>query len=237
MKNFFKNWKHKKNANKQDTLEKSDNFPTKEDSLECWKNFITTHSWKEVIQLKSQFIPLLGSEKDDEIWRLLCNRLILIEQPIVSDYFIKENKDKIIWVDCQVSNQMVKNVVAQKYPSINKPCFVLETSGKLRGFALNKELIIAGVSAIAVFPFAAVKKVMSLNLSFLNKEESSVVEENFHCLTQMMTQASVPTCDSDWMIINDGPIPYDPYIGYDIKHPNRFTYYEHDDCTVIFAKL
>lgn len=237
MKNYFAGWKHTKNAEHQNISENADRTPTKEDSLAYWHDFISKHSWKDVLVLKSKFVPCALVEKDDEIWNLLCQRLIQIEQPVVSVCFINEYSDRIIWVDCQVSNQMVKNVVAQKYSSINKPCFVLETSGKLRGFALSEKLVIAGASAIAVFPHAAVKKVMSLNLSFLTKEDSSLVETNFWELNQMMRQVSVPGCCSDWMIADEGKMPNNPYEGYDVHHPNRFTYYEHDDFTIIFAKL
>lgn len=238
MKNYFKGWWSKKNADNQNTLESADKIPTREDSVSEWVQYINTHSWKDVLHLRAKFVMRAGSQKDEEIWHMMCQKLMQIEQPIVSVDFISEHKDRIIWVDSYSSKLRVKDAVAQKYSAINKPCFVVEKSGKLYGFALSENLVIAGISAIDVFPHAAVKKVMSLGLNFLTREDSTVVETNFFELNQMMIAANVPEVCSQWMIVSEGEkFPKDPYEGYDTRHPNRFTYYEHDDCTVIFAKL
>ena len=237
MKNYFKGWWPKKNSDNQNTSEIGETVPTKDAPLNEWVQYINTHSWKDVLHLRAKFIMRAGSQKDEEIWHMMCQKLMQIERPVVSDDFITKHKDRIIRVDSFASNQTVKNTVAKKYAAINKPCFIVEQSGTLRGFALSENLVIAGVSAIEVFPHAAVKKVLSLELEFLTREDSALVETNFFELNQMMVAANVPGICSQWMIADTGKMLKDPYKGYDTNHPNRFTYYEEDDFTVIFAKL
>lgn len=118
---------------------------------------------------RAKFIPRAGSQKDEEILQITWQKLIKIEQPNVCAAFISEHKDCIIWVDFRASNQTVKKVVAQKYSSMSRPCFVLETTGKLRGFALSENFVIAGTAAMSVFPHTAVNQVTSLGLNFFNQ--------------------------------------------------------------------
>lgn len=237
MENYFEDLLRSKNLSAQKKSEIAKKMPSKADSLSDWEKFINTHHWKEVMYVCAKFIPEYGSEKDNKIWGLLCDRLTQIEQPIVSPEFIYKNSGKIIWVEENLSAQEVKNLVARYDVQIKYPCFVIETSGKLRGFALSPNLVVAGFSATSTYPILAIKKVKSSRLAFLTKKDSEAVEECFVELNNMMVDAGVPGCNYQWMIAPEKGEMKDPYEGYDVYHVNRLTYYEDDDYTVIFAKL
>ena len=112
------------------------------------------------------------------------------------------------------------------------PAYVLRNNRQLVGFALSQKLIIDGVTSLLVYASHIKKIVQSRGKSLLTKTDSKLVEKHFDILNLMMEEADVPQIRfKNWMISSDD------YDGYNINHPKRYAYYEHDDASLILAKL
>ena len=113
-----------------------------------------------------------------------------MEQPILSSEFLVSQAANIIEVENGVERETIKDVVSSMPVSV--PMYVVERCGKFRGFALTPQLILAGVTATAFFPYAVLEMAGEMNVSLLTREETRVVEKNLQCLLSMMSKVDVP---------------------------------------------
>ena len=73
-----------------------------------------------------------------------------------------------------------------------QPHFVVDETHRLVGFALTSKLIIAGVSALGVWPSKAAAIVAENELAFLSQSEAKCVTRQKDLLCEMMREAGVP---------------------------------------------
>lgn len=73
-----------------------------------------------------------------------------------------------------------------------RPHFVVDDMHKLFGFALTPKLIIAGVSAIRIFPYQALAVIKKDGFRLLLKEDAMLVTRQKDILSEMMKEAHAP---------------------------------------------
>ena len=206
-------------------------FPT-------WEKFIKNTNWKVLYDCFGEFKTRFGNSKDRDVCNMLYERLYQIEYPIISDNIVEANKDKIIWVSENSSDDQIKEEVARVWAQKKCTCFVLEKTKKLKGFALSETLIICGISATWVFPQVAFEKCTEWSKKLLTKEDSVLLEKEIKTLNSMMEEIDVPSINCQhWIIDNCDDKIASVCLGYDLNHPKRLTYYEEDDFTKIIVKL
>lgn len=214
--------------------------PHRDASVEEWRNFINRAGWRQVAQIRSKFVPFAFGEegkRDEQICNAMWERLFRIEQPVLDYDFLRSNADKIIFVGQCASNDCIKHDVRLSYAGEVK--FVVEKGGKLRGFALSEDLILAGVTGCSGFPVSALKKTAEWGFYLLSREDSRRVEEVLPVLSEMMDAVDVPSLRDVfvWMLaVPDGQIG-DPYECYSLRREDRFSYAEFDDPVVAVCKL
>lgn len=195
--------------------------------------FIKQSDWKSILNNVDNFVPRAGSQHDEQIWKMLTDRLCQTEHPILSDKFVNKHSSEIIWVETLAIDEEIKKSVVDKWNITPKiPAYVLRKNRQLVGFALSSNLIIDGVTPRGVFASHIRKIVESWGKLLLTQTDSEFVEKNFDTLNLMMEEADVPQIShKNWMICSND------YDGYNINHPKRYTYYEDDDYSLILAKL
>lgn len=203
-------------------------------SLDDIANFIKHADWKTILINTNNFVPRAGSQHDKQVWKMLTDRLCQTEHPILADEFIQKHSSEIIWVETLSTNEEIKKAVADKWNTTPKiPAYVLRKNHQLVGFTLAPWLIIDGVNPRSVFASHIKKIVQNGGKSLLTKTDSKLVEKHFDILNSMMKKANVPQItNKNWMIESKND-----YEGYNINHPKRYIYYEHDDYSLILAKL
>lgn len=214
--------------------------PQKDDSVECWQAFAEKVGWREVYDVHRSFVPRAYgpyADHDMAVCNLLSERLFRMEQPILSPAFLGSLSADIIEVENGADNEAVKAVVSSK--SVSVPMYVVERCGKLRGFALAPQLILAGVTATAFRPYWVLKMAEKMNVSLLSREETEVVEKNLQRLLGMMSKVGVPRLhEKEWMLLpSEDDVRAGSYETYNLRHSKRLGYLEHDDFSVLVAKL
>lgn len=213
--------------------------PRRDDSLEKWKDFTLKAGWRKVAQVKERFIPIaFGDEAihDNKIVRMLSERLVQVEQPVFTERFLRNNSDRIIFVEDGAPSDRVKEVVRIYFNGNIK--FVVEEDGKLRGFALTQDLILAGRAWLKITPQYALEQAKKQSLHFLSREDSAIVERNLAVLIKMMGEAEVPTLRDvmSWMVACADNCA-DMYDCYDLRHGKRLGSAELDDLVIMVCKL
>lgn len=214
--------------------------PHRNAPIEEWRNFVNQAGWRQVAQIRSKFIPCAFGEegkRDKQICDAMWERLFRIEQPVLDYDFLRSNADKIIFVGQHASNDCIKHDVRFSYAGEVK--FVVEKGGKLRGFALAEDLILAGVTCCGAYPDGALKWTAEQGFHLLSREDSRRVEEVLPVLSEMMDAVDVPSLRDVfmWMLaVPDGQIG-DPYECYSLRREDRFSYVEFDDPVIVVCKL
>lgn len=202
-------------------------------SLDEVATLIEKSDWKTIFNIVKTFIKRAGSQHDQQVWKMLTDRLCQTEHPILSDKFVNKHSSEIIWVETLATDEEIKKAVADKWNTPPKnPAYVLRKNHQLVGFALSQKLIIDGVTSLLVYASHIGNIVKSWRKSLLTKTDSKLVEKHFDILNLMMEEADVPQIRFKHWMISTGD-----YDGYNINHPKRYTYYEDDDCSLILAKL
>ena len=194
--------------------------------------FIEQSDWKAIANTVDNFVPRSGSQHDQQVWKMLTDRLCQTEHPILSDKFIKKHASEIIMVAKDTSDDEIKQEVERKWRVTGRPFYVVRSNHQLVGFALSQKLIIDGVTSLLVYASHIGNIVKSWSKSLLTRSDSEIVEKHFDILNSMMEEADVPQIRFKHWMISTGD-----YDGYNINHPKRYTYYEDDDCSLILAKL
>ncbi len=113
------------------------------------------------------------------------------EYPVLPEWFLTKNKPLIIRVDDNVAAEQVKSKVRNCYVEKCSPWYVVEKSGRLHGFVLWGDLIIAGVTLIEVFPHYLPEMVERLGVQLLTRAGFRLVEKNLPALIVKMREAAV----------------------------------------------
>ncbi len=162
--------------------------------IEKWQNFVDSNEWPIVYKAWNDFSPR-GYEPytvhDKEVGNLLWTRLFRIEQPILGRGFLKRHSRQIIFVDCDVDSETIKENVRQAY--IGVPQYVVEKNGKLRGFCLSSELIVAGITLVLLPVSEMQREVRKRNLFLTNQDDAIRITLCRNKLSQMMKKAGVPS--------------------------------------------
>ena len=123
--------------------------------------------------------------------QLLVNRLTQIERPVLSDVFFEKHHNCVV-VKAGCDREEILRSVALQMTRKMRPQFVVDNTHKLIGFALSPQLIIAGVSALGVWPSNAAAIVEKNGFSFLSQSEAMCVTRRKDLLNEMMKEAGVP---------------------------------------------
>lgn len=214
-------------------------FPHIDNGLDVWAEFFAEQNWKTLLQFRETFHYEHGNKHVEAIWNMLCDRLTTIESPILSKEFFERNIYKVVFVS-DTSFSAVKEKLERFWEQrVQEPCYVVGKNNQLVGFALTPKLIIRGVTATSIFANHIPRIANFQNVEMLTKDDSAVVETHRETLRKMMIAAGVPALTySHWMLRpNSDNECYGAYDGYNINHPNKYTYYEDDDFSPLLAKL
>ena len=114
-----------------------------------------------------------------------------IQSPVLCDaFFAKHHNVLVVQSGCS-REDILRSVALQMTPKM-RPQFVVDDTHKLVGFALSPQLIVAGVSAIGVWPSNAAAIVEKKGFSFLSQSEAMCVTRQKDLLNEMMKEAGVP---------------------------------------------
>lgn len=209
-----------------------------DDGLSVWQKRIEEMPWQEAQKIMSGFSPRAYEpwrQHDDELWKLLWQRLFCIEQPVFQPDLMSYG-GMLLRVEDGSSNDYIKEEAELHLRPFEKPRFVVEDCGRLRGFALSPQLVIAGVTAVSAFPAAVEKKAQEFGYSLLTEADAVCLEKHWDALCRMMAMAGVPSLQG----INAFQLrSADSYPDYPVWHHMRrcFSFIEDDDCSVLLAKL
>lgn len=212
-------------------MEKTDKSEQKITAL--MKMAVRYASWHEVYGFWSKLVKPADDNKsnDAQMYRMMQNRLLTPEWPILGKQFVFDNLGEFVQVPNNATPAQIKAKVKEHFVGI--PMFVLERSRKFRGIALTADLVFAGVSA-AYAPSEAVKeKAEELGLQLLTKEESLIVNKALSQLDYMLKAADVPCLNHcfAWLIDNK-----DRYESYTIHNPERISYCYPEESVYLVVK-
>lgn len=171
--------------------------------VEEWQNFVDNNEWPIVYKARNNFRPRgyePYTEHDKAVENLLWKRLFRIEQPVLSRGFLKRHCRQIILVDCDADSGTIKENARQSY--MGAPQYVVEKNGKLRGFCLSPELIIAGITPVLLPVGKMQQEVGKRNLFLTNQDDALRITLCRDKLNKMMKKTGVPSFSGVycWMI-------------------------------------
>lgn len=209
-----------------------------DDGLGVWQKRIEALPWQEVLEIMGRFVPRAYEpwrQHDDELWRLFRQRLLRIEQPLFRPD-LRLYGGRLLRVEDGSSNDYIKEEAALHLTQFDEPRFVVEDCGRLRGFALSPQLVIAGTAAVSSFPETVEKKAREFGYFLLTEADAVCVEKHWKTLCRMMTMAGVPSLQG----VNHFQLQAEPaYSDYPVWHHVRrcVSFIEDDDYSVFLAKL
>ena len=186
-------------------MEKTDKSETKITAF--MKMAVRYASWQEVYDFWSKLTrPALDDASNDaKMYRMMQNRLLTPEWPVLGKQFIFDNLGEFVQVPNNATPAQIKDAVKEHF--IGTPMYVLEKSRRFRGVALTSDLVLAGISS-AYAPAKVVQdKVDELDLKLLTKEESRTANKALPQLDYMLQAAGVPCLSHcfGWLVSgNDG---------------------------------
>ena len=169
--------------------------PSELSPLSVWQKWIEQADWQKVYKCWKD----VGYLVDDSgkalyggtVRNLLEQRLAQIQRPVLCDAFFAKHYNVLVVKSGCSREDILRSVALQMTPKM-RPQFVVDDTHKFVGFALSPQLIVAGVSAIEVFPFRAEKILSFYHLSFLSQSEAMCVTRRKDLLNEMMKEAGVP---------------------------------------------
>lgn len=133
------------------------------------------------------------ADHDKQVEELLRRRLLRIEQPVLSAKLIKRFSDRIITVADDAASSEVYAAVREQYAG--RLCYVIEKSGRLRGFALSSVLVIAGITPVNMFAKDIQSAAAKCNLRLTAEDDVPYIMSCRDELSAMMNEAGVPDFD------------------------------------------
>jgi hypothetical protein len=126
-------------------MEKTDKSETKITAF--MKMAVRYASWQEVYDFWSKLTrPALDDASNDaKMYRMMQNRLLTPEWPVLGKQFIFDNLGEFVQVPNNATPAQIKDAVKEHF--IGTPMYVLEKSRRFRGVALTSDLVLAGISS------------------------------------------------------------------------------------------
>lgn len=199
-------------------MEKADKSGAKVNSL---VRLMAKHaSWKEVYGLWSKMIKPKADDRsaDAQMYRVLTERLLTPEQPVLSKQFAFDNLGEFVQVPNNATAAEIKSAVKEHFVGV--PMYVIEKSRKFRGIAVTADLVLAGV-CVAYAPAEVIKdRADELGLKLLTREESVVANKVVLQLDTMAKAAGVPSLKHcfGWLIESDRS----DYDAYSLDRPEHY---------------
>lgn len=160
-----------------------------------WQKWIEQADWQKVYkcwQHADEFVDDFGYPLyQGELKRLLEGRLSQIQHPMLPDLFFAKHLNIVVVKSGSGREEILQSVSAQMTRKMSSQ-FVVDDAHRLIGFALSPQLVVAGVSAVEVFPSYATRIMSKSGLSFLNQKEAMLVTHQKDTLCEMMKEANVP---------------------------------------------
>lgn len=165
-------------------------------SVEQWQSFADGKDWSFVYEAWINWM-IRGYEPyadhDKQVEELLRRRLLRIEQPVLSAKLIKRFSDRIITVADDAASSEVYAAVREQYAG--RLCYVIEKSGRLRGFALSSVLVITGITPVNLFAKDIQSAAAKCNLRLTAEDDVPYIMSCRDELSAMMNEAGVPDFD------------------------------------------
>lgn len=185
-----------------------------------WQRFADGNDWHVVYEAWVNWVERgyePNIDHDMMIETLLCRRLRQIEQPVLSEGFMERFSEQIISVADKASSDEVRKTVRERYAG--SLCYVVEQSGRLRGFALSSELIIVGITPLALFAGDILPLAENMNLRLTDESDTECIMKCRSRLNEMMENVDVPGFDGVfcWLVETkadgEGFVAWYPYAG------------------------
>lgn len=169
--------------------------PSANSPLVVWEKWIELAHWRKVYECWLH----VADFTDDwgyplyygYVRQLMEKRLAQIEHPVLPDMFFEKHYNCVV-VKAGSDREEILHGLALQMTRKMRPQFVVDDNHKLIGFALSPQLIIAGVSALGVWPSKAAAIVAENELAFLSQSEAKCVTRQKDLLCEMMREAGVP---------------------------------------------
>ena len=160
-----------------------------------WQKWIEQADWQKVYKCWQH----VADYTDDwgypiyygRVLELMEERLSQIQRPVLPDMFFEKHHNIVVAKSGSAREDILHSVSLQMTRKM-RPQFVVDNTHKLIGFALSPQLIVAGVSAIGVWPSNAAAIVEKNGFSFLSQSEAMCVTRQKDILCEMMREAGVP---------------------------------------------
>ena len=160
-----------------------------------WQKWIEQADWQKVYKCWQH----VADYTDDwgypiyygRVLELMEERLSQIQRPVLPDMFFEKHHNIVVAKSGSAREDILHSVSLQMTRKM-RPQFVVDNTHKLIGFALSPQLIIAGVSALGVWPSNAAAIVEKKGFSFLSQSEAMCVTRRKDLLNEMMKEAGVP---------------------------------------------
>ena len=196
--------------------------PSELSPLSVWQKWIELADWQKVYKCWKD-VDYLVDDSGNALYggtvrELLEQRLAQIQSPVLCDAFFAKHHNVLV-VQSGCSREEILHGLALQMTRKMRPQFVVDNTHKLIGFALSPQLIVAGVSAIGVWPSNAAAIVEKKGFSFLSQSEAMCVTRQKDLLCEMMKEAGVPDisqleCFPLWANENDFSVTvwyFEPY--------------------------
>lgn len=169
--------------------------PSELSPLSVWQKWIELADWQKVYKCWKD-VDYLVDDSGNALYggtvrELLEQRLAQIQSPVLCDAFFAKHHNVLV-VQSGCSREEILHGLALQMTRKMRPQFVVDDTHKLVGFALSPQLIVAGVSAIGVWPSNAAAIVEKKGFSFLSQSEAMCVTRQKDILCEMMREAGVP---------------------------------------------
>lgn len=169
--------------------------PSELSPLSVWQKWIELADWQKVYKCWKD-VDYLVDDSGNALYggtvrELLEQRLAQIQSPVLCDAFFAKHHNVLV-VQSGCSREEILHGLALQMTRKMRPQFVVDDTHKLVGFALSPQLIVAGVSAIGVWPSNAAAIVEKKGFSFLSQSEAMCVTRRKDLLNEMMKEAGVP---------------------------------------------
>lgn len=169
--------------------------PSVNSPLVVWDKWIELADWQKVYKCWKD-VDYLVDDFGNALYggtvrELLEQRLAQIQSPVLCDAFFAKHHNVLV-VQSGCDREEILHGLALQMTRKMRPQFVVDDAHKLVGFALSPQLIIAGVSALGVWPSNAAAIVDKNGFSFLSQSEAKCVTRQKDILCEMMREAGVP---------------------------------------------
>lgn len=214
--------------------EKKIQKPSRSQSLDEWKKWLEKATLKQVFLVWQDFIPRsdgINKTHDMKINELLEKRLFCIDFPICR----LKNKVNSLKLPNDVDNNTLKDLVKNSTKTF--PYLLIEKNGRYRGIALESDVIFVGTSWVSATPRECIKRAQQLNLRFLTKSDSLLIEKYWKEINSFLDSIGAATLQNIrcWLLETDNLQP--PFEIWKLSEKNRCATVDENTLVKLFLKL